>query len=161
MRLDSNDPQAKSVRFLLRLNQSMFVVAFGTIGMSVSQARRVRNWVVTIVVAAYALVILAPTLAFSLENNVSIVHSMTEGHGGFLFLHLHHDDADHQLPDKQGPHVGHHCCGGFALAGLSASDAVLDSNEGCAALVRAEPKDQCSLRRPGRLDRPPRNHSVI
>jgi hypothetical protein len=125
--------------------------------MLITQARRVRIWVATLVVAVYAFGVLGPALAFSLENNVSIVHSLTEDHGGALILHLHHDDTDHQLPGKQGPHVGHHCCGVFALAGLSASDAAVFSTfEGYAALVMSEPSDEQALRRPSRLDRPPR-----
>jgi hypothetical protein len=107
-------------------------------------------------VAAYAFGVLGPTLAFSLEDKVSIVHSLTEVHGGSLILHLHHDDTDHQVPDKQGPHVGHHCCGVFGLVGLSASDAVFSTVEGSAVLVRSEPADEHAIRRPNRLDRPPR-----
>ena len=107
-------------------------------------------------VAAYAFGILGPALAFSLENNVSIVHSLMEGHGGSLILHLHHDDTDHQVPGKQGPHVGHHCCGVFALVGLLASLAVFSPFGGYAGLVRSEPKVEHAIRRPNRLDRPPR-----
>jgi hypothetical protein len=91
----------------------MLAVAFrsGRLGMLILQARRVRIWV--LLVTAYAFGILGPTLAFSLENKVSIVHSLTDGHVGSLILHLHHDETDHQVPGKQGPHVGHHCCGCF------------------------------------------------
>ena len=124
--------------------------------MLIQRARRVRSWVVTIVVAAYAFGILGPALAFSLQNNASIVHSLTEGHGGFLILHLHHDETDHQVPGKQGSHVGHHCCGVFALAGLSAFPAAFSPVGGYPALVRTEPKDGHAIRRPARLDRPPR-----
>jgi hypothetical protein len=109
-----------------------------------------------VVVAAYAFGILGPALAFSLEDKVSILHSLAEGHGGSLVLHLHHDDTDHQVPGKQGSHVGHHCCGVFGLVGLSASDAVFSTVDGYAALVRTEPKDEHAHSRPGRLDRPPR-----
>jgi hypothetical protein len=57
---------------------------------------------------------------------------------------------------KQGRHVGHHCSGVFGLVGLSASDAVFSTVEGYAALVRSEPEDEHAIRRPNRLDRPPR-----
>ena len=124
--------------------------------MLIVQARRVRFWVATMLVAANAFGILGPALAFSLENNVSIVHSLTEDHGGPLILHLHRDDTDHQVPGKQGPHVGHHCCGVFGLVGLSASDVMFSTVQGYAALVRTEPKDEHAIRRPNRLDRPPR-----
>jgi hypothetical protein len=124
--------------------------------MLILQARRVRIWVATMLVAAYAFGILGPTLAFSLEGKVSIVHSLTEGHGGSLILHLHHDDTDHQVPGQQGPHVGDHCCGVFGLVGLSASDAVFSTVERYSALVRTEPKDERPINRPDRLDRPPR-----
>jgi hypothetical protein len=48
--------------------------------MLITQARRIRIGVATMVVAAYAFGILSPTLAFSFENKTSIVHSLTEGH---------------------------------------------------------------------------------
>jgi hypothetical protein len=124
--------------------------------MLILQARRVRIWAVTMLVAAYAFGILGPTLAFSLEDKVSIVHSLTEGHGGSLVLHLHHDDTDHQVPGQRGPHVGHDCCGVFGLVGLFPSDAVLSTVDGYAALARTEPKDEHAIRQPNRLDRPPR-----
>ena len=124
--------------------------------MLIIRARRVRIWVATFVVAAYAFGILGPTLAFSLENNASIVHSLTEDHGGSLFLHLHHDDTDHQVPGKQGSHVGHHCCGMFGLAGFLASDAAFTTVEVYAALVRTEPNEEHAIRQLNRLDRPPR-----
>ena len=125
--------------------------------MSITRARRIRIWVASVVVAAYAFGILGPTLAFSLENKVSIVHSLTEAHGGSLILHLHHDDADHQAPGKQGPHVGHHCCGVFALAGLSSPAITFSAAEGYSPLVTSEPSDERALRQPSRLDRPPRS----
>jgi len=125
------------------------------------QARRMRIWVATLVAAAYAFGILGPTLAFSLQSHVSIVHSLTEAHGGSIVLHVHHDDTDHEAPGKQSPHVGHHCCGIFTLAALSGSDSVFSIFEGPFAFARTEPADEEPLRRLGRLDRPPRDHAVI
>jgi hypothetical protein len=124
--------------------------------MSSMQARRIRIWVATLVAAAYAFGILGPALAFSLDNNVSIVHSLSEVHGGSIVLHIHHDATDHEAPGKQSHHVGHHCCGIFTLAALTGSDTVVSIFEVPLALVRTDPGDHQPLRRPGRLDRPPR-----
>ena len=129
--------------------------------MLIAQARRVRICVAALVAAIYSLGILGPSLAFSLDSKVSIVHSLTEVHGGSIILHLHHDDTDHEAPGKQGPHVGHHCCGIFALAALSGADAVFSILEQPLASVRTEPRDMQALRRSIRLDRPPRDHAVI
>ncbi len=126
-----------------------------------TQARRIRIWVATLVAAAYTFGILGPGLAFSVERDVSIVHSLSEVHGGSIILHIHHDDTDHEAPGKQSHHVGHHCCGIFTLAALTGSDTVFSIFEAPLALVRTEPADMHSLRRPGRLDRPPRDHAVI
>jgi hypothetical protein len=133
----------------------------GMIGMLIAQARRVRIWVAALVAAMYAFSILGPALAFSMDSKVSILHSLTETHGGSIILHVHHDDADHEAPGKQGPHVGHHCCGIFALATLSAADTGFSILEQPLASVRTEPRDMRALRRPSRLDRPPRDHAVI
>lgn len=124
--------------------------------MLITKARRVRIWLATLVAAAYAFGVLGPALAFSVERNVSILHSLNEAHGGVIILHIHHDDTDHEAPGKQGPQVGHQCCGIFALAGLSASYTVLSIIDGPLALVRTEPRDAQAIRRPSRLDRPPR-----
>ena len=126
-----------------------------------TQARRIRIWVATLVAAAYAFGILGPALAFSVESNVSIMHSLSEIHGGSIVLHIHHDDTDHEAPGKQGHHVGHHCCGIFTVAALTGSGTVVSVFEGPLALVRTEPADMQALRRPDRLDRPPRDQAVI
>src|SRR5579872_2397949 len=122
--------------------------------MLIVQARRGRIWVATLVAAFYAFGILGPALAFSIDGKISIVHSLTEAHGGPIVLHVHHDDADHKAPGKRGADVGHHCCGIFALAALSGADNVFSILDQPLASVRAEPRDMRVLRRPSRLDRP-------
>ena len=126
-----------------------------------TQARRIRIWVATLVAAAYAFGVLGPALAFSLDHNVSIVHSLSEFHGGSIILHIHHDDTDHEAPGQRSHHVGHHCCGIFTLAALTGSDTDVSIFEAPLALVRTEPGDDQPLRRPRRLDRPPRDQAVI
>ena len=126
--------------------------------MLITHARRIRIWLATLVAAAYAFGVLGPALAFSVERNVSIVHSLNEAHGGAIILHVHHDDTDHETPGKRGPHIGHQCCGIFALAGLSISYAVFSIFDVPLALVMTEPSDQQALMRPSRLERPPRTN---
>jgi hypothetical protein len=126
--------------------------------MLIGQARRVRIWVVA---AIYAFGILGPTLAFSMDSKISIVPSLTEAHGGPIILHVHHDESDSEAPGKQGPHVGHHCCGVFALAALSGADSVFSILEQPLASVRTEPRDMQALPRASRLDRPPRDRALI
>lgn len=129
--------------------------------MLIAQVRRVRIWVATLVAVIYAFGVLGPALAFSIDSKVSIVHSLTEAHGGSIILHVHHDDTDHEAPGKHGPHAGHHCCGIFALVALSGADAVFAILEQPLTSVRIEPRDMRALRRLNRLDRPPRDHAVI
>ena len=88
------------------------------IWMLIAQLRRLRFLVATLIAVLYAFGVLGPALAFSVEKNVSIVHSLMEAHGGEIVLHIHHDDTDHEASSKPRPHVGHHCCGVFALAAL-------------------------------------------
>ena len=131
------------------------------IWMLIAQTRRVRIWVAIVVAAIYAFGILGPALAFSMDSKVSILHSLTEAHGGPIILHVHHDESDHEAPGKQGPHVGHHCCGVFALAALSGADVAFSILQQPLASVRTEPRNMQALRRPSRLDRPPRDHAAI
>jgi hypothetical protein len=119
-----------------------------------TQAKCLRVWVAMLVVAAYSFCVLGPALSFSLSK-ASIVHSLAEAHGGVLILHIHHNDPEHQNSDQQGPHIGHHCCGVFALPGLSPSDIAFTALEGDTFLVMSEPSDEHALRQPSRLDRPP------
>jgi hypothetical protein len=129
--------------------------------MLIAQARCGRMWVATLVAAIYVFAILGPALAFSMDGKISIVHSLTEAHGGSIILHVHHDDTDHKAPGSRGPDVGHHCCGIFALAALSGADNVFSIHDQPLASVRTEPRDMRALSRPSRLDRPPRDHAVI
>jgi hypothetical protein len=60
--------------------------------------KQVRGRAAGILVAAYAFGVLAPSLAFSFDSDASIIHSLTEVHGGLLMPHLHHDHDDHKIP---------------------------------------------------------------
>ena len=128
--------------------------------MLIAQPGRIRIWLATLVAAVYAFGILGPALAFSMERNVSIVHSLMEDHGGAVIIHIHHDDTDHETPGKQGPQVGHHCCGVFAFVALSGSHDAFPLSDIARTFVRSDPADVHALQRPGRLDRPPRHHAV-
>jgi len=109
-----------------------------------------------LLVAAYAFGVLAPALAFSFDRDASIVHSLMEAHGGLPLLHVHHDDRDQPKSSQQGPHVGHDCCGVFALQALFPPSTAYLLDVFCSALIRAEPQDRSPLCKPSRLDRPPR-----
>jgi hypothetical protein len=78
--------------------------------------RSFRRWGTAALVAIYALGILSPAVAFAHANAASVMHVLSEAHGGFLTLHFHNDgpssdhsnDADH----------AHHCCGVTSVSGL-------------------------------------------
>ena len=86
--------------------------------MLASVTKRMRAWAAGLLVTAYAFGILAPSLAFSFVSDVSIVHSLTEAHGGLPIPHFHHDDADQETPDPHLPGSAHHCCGVLSPLGL-------------------------------------------
>jgi hypothetical protein len=123
--------------------------------------RYIRAWAARLLVAAYALAVLMPSLAFSFDHDVSIVHSLTEAHGGLLIPHFHHDDADHKGSDHQAPGGVHHCCGALSLAGLLPPTDVSIADRVCTALISPVPEDHHAGCGPMRLDRPPRLSSLI
>jgi hypothetical protein len=123
--------------------------------------KQMRALAAGVLVAAYALAVLLPSLAFSFDRDVSIVHSLTEAHGGLLIPHFHHDDADHRNPDQHAPGGAHHCCGALSLAGLLPPTGVSIADQDCARLISSVPRDHHAACGPARLDRPPRPSSLI
>ena len=77
-------------------------------------------------VAAYALGVLAPTVAFAHADHASIIHVLSESHGGMLILHFHDDGGDrHEHPSKSSSDPVHHCCGVISHPGLEPSSDIL------------------------------------
>jgi hypothetical protein len=121
-----------------------------------SLTKQMRLWATSLLVAAYALGVLVPAVAFSLDRHASIVHSIVEAHDGLLLLHVHHDDGDQSKSGQSEPHVGHYCCGIFALQSLLPPSTASLFAEFCDKLILAEPQEQKPVCKPSRLDRPPR-----
>jgi hypothetical protein len=123
--------------------------------------KHVRAWTVGMLVAVYAVVVLAPSLAFSFDGEGSIVHSLTEVHGGLLVPHFHHHDADHKNSGQQGPGGFDHCCGVLSLPGLpAAADFAIDDRI-CVALIASVREDHHAGCGPIRMERPPRASRLI
>jgi hypothetical protein len=122
--------------------------------------RYARSWAAAMLLACYALALIVPSLAFSFDRNVSIVHSLTEAHGGLLIPHFHHDDADHQSADHNAAGGTHHCCGALSLPGLLPPSAVSVADQVCSSLILPLPEDLRAGCSPMRLERPPRLASL-
>jgi len=78
---------------------------------------RLRRLGTAMMVMAYALGVVTPTVAFAYADHASIVHVLNESHGGMLVVHFHDHDGegyDHQ----PGAGAAHHCCGFISLSGL-------------------------------------------
>jgi hypothetical protein len=116
-----------------------------------------RRWGATLVVVAYAFAVLAPTVAFARADHASIVHVLSESHGGMLILHFHDDDGDrHEHPVKSGSGPVHHCCGVISLPGLEPSliISIQPPQATTVLLPSSEPsRSGCGS---SRLERPPR-----
>jgi hypothetical protein len=123
--------------------------------------KQVRSWAACILVAAYALGVLVPSLAFSFDSDASIVHSLTEIHGGLLMPHLHHDHGEHKNSNERDRISGHHCCGVIALPGVPPPTDIYVADQICMLLVAAVPQDDHAACGPARLDRPPRHLPLI
>jgi hypothetical protein len=123
--------------------------------------KRLRTWAATILIATYAFGVLAPSLAFSFDSEASIVHSLTEAHGGVLMPHLHHDHSDSKDPGQRAPNGGHHCCGVLALPGLPPPIDIVVAEQICVLFVSSVPHYNHAACGPARLDRPPRHLPLI
>jgi hypothetical protein len=108
-------------------------------------------------VAAYALGVLGPAVAFAHADHAAIMHVLGESHGGVLTLHFHEDDGDHHdHPAKPGSGPTHHCCGVVSLPGLEPSAvASIMPPQAMTALLppAASSLSGCDT---ARLERPPR-----
>lgn len=123
--------------------------------------KQVRGWAAGILVAAYAVGVLVPSLAFSFDGQASIVQSLTEIHGGMLLPHVHDDHADDKNHDKRSPGDGHRCCGVMALAGLLPPIGAAITDQICTSLIASVLQDHLAGCGPIRLDKPPRPSPMI
>jgi hypothetical protein len=130
--------------------------------MRIGMIRKLRRWGAALLVAAYAFGILGPAVAFARADCASIVHVLSEAHGGMLTLHVHHhghvhdDDERHDHPTKGGSNSAHHCCGVMAFPGLQPADDI----SGFRPVPTRTPVALTELSLPdgggARLERPPR-----
>jgi hypothetical protein len=109
-------------------------------------------------VAAYALGVLAPAVAFARADRASIIHVLSEAHDGMLILHFHEDDGDrHDHPAKSGSGPAHHCCGVTSLPGLEPEAAISILPPEAKTTLRLPAEQVLSSRGAARLDRPPKS----
>src|ERR1700675_3983670 len=76
-----------------------------------------QRWGCAALVAVYALGIHGAEGAFLHADAASVIHVLSESHGGFLTLHFHHDDH-HDRSKKSGSGPAHYCCGVISVSGL-------------------------------------------
>jgi hypothetical protein len=118
--------------------------------------KRFRRWGTAVLVAIYALGLLGPAVAFARADAASVIHVLSESHGGFLTLHFHHDGSDHGQSRKPGSGHAHQCCGVTSISGLGPSVHVHLMPLTLASAVVWPDEQQVYGRNLDRLDRPPR-----
>jgi hypothetical protein len=120
--------------------------------------KRFLRWGAAALVAIYALGILGPAAAFARTDTASVVHILSEAHGGFLTLHFHNNGRDHDHSKKTDGGNQHHCCGMTSISGLEPSAEIFFIAQPLAATKLAWPSEQLVFDyNLGRLDRPPRD----
>jgi hypothetical protein len=117
---------------------------------------RLRRLGAALMVAAYAVGVLMPAVAFASADRSSIIHVLGEAHGGMLILHFHEDDGDHQHTAKPGSGPVHHCCGVTSLPGLEPEAAVSILPPETVTALRLPAEQMLSGQGAARLDRPPK-----
>jgi hypothetical protein len=134
--------------------------------MRIGLTRRLRRWGAALLVAAYAFGVLGPTVAFAHADAASIVHVLSEAHGGMLTLHVHnenvhdahvhHDGERHDHSTKGGSNLAHHCCGVIAFPGLQPASDISILRPQLTRTLFALTAPSLSGAGLTRLDRPPR-----
>jgi hypothetical protein len=135
--------------------------------------RSTRSWrvrVASLLVALYALCVMAPALALAMGDvanahclnavTASVAHSHGDGTSHSHAGHAAHDHADHGTPahhDTGGSGKGHigSCCGLFCLAGLPTEPAVAVEQTDHASTEILPREDHLIGRAPDRINRPP------
>jgi hypothetical protein len=121
--------------------------------------KKFRRWAATVLVALYAFGVLGPAAAFARANTTSIIHVLSEAHGGFLTPHFHNDGRDHDHGHDQSNKRGHahQCCGATSIAGLEVGAAISLIPLTLASAVAWPSEQRASAHKLDRLDRPPRD----
>jgi hypothetical protein len=117
---------------------------------------RARRLGATLMVAAYAFCLFAPTVAFAYAGRASILHVLGESHGGMLVLHFHGGQDHRNHPAKQGQDTVHHCCGVISLPGLEPEAVASIIPPQAAVVLLPPPESVLSGCGAARLERPPR-----
>jgi len=143
-----------AVDFIRAYHRRLLAIDSGP--MNIYRTRWVRYRAAALLATIYAFGILAPAIAFAHADRTSIVHVLTETHGGTLTPHFHHDEEQQEHSGKTGSKAAHHCCGVISLPGLepSATLSVVQPTLTKILFPCSEPGlSGCGS---ARLDRPPR-----
>ena len=119
--------------------------------------KRFQRWGTAVLVAVYAFGILGPAVAFAHADAASVIHVLSEAHGGFLTLHFHKDDGDQDQSKKSDAGQTHHCCGVVSISGLESSAGIFFIPLTLASAIALPAEQRVSDRTLDRLDRPPRD----
>lgn len=124
--------------------------------------KRWRTRAAILLVAAYALCLVAPTAVFAFSNAPGAAHCMTDDHHGLVSspLHKHGGATHHHQNNGDDEHVGK-CCGLFCLSAVSPDTIFVAAPQVHAAVVAMPRPDTLNGRGADRIDRPPRSLSSV
>jgi hypothetical protein len=124
--------------------------------MLVRLKKKFQRWAATVLVAVYALGVVGPAAAFAHANTTSIIHVLSEAHGGFLTIHFHNDGRDRDHDQSKKPGHAHPCCGATSIFGLQACADIFLVALPLATGVAWPDDRRAPANNLDRLDRPPR-----
>jgi hypothetical protein len=96
-------------------------------------------------------------VAFARADAASVIHVLSESHGGFLTLHFHNDADDHDHSKKTDDGHPHHCCGVTSIFGLEPGAGTSLIELPTATTIEWRSEYRVSDFNLDRLDRPPRD----
>lgn len=123
-----------------------------------SMKMRLRRLGAVFLVVAYGLGALLPTVAFASADRSSIIHALSESHGGRLNLHVHTaHEGHHGSPAKYKQEFAHHCCGVVSPPGLEVTAIGFFLQPKIWSALSPSVQIVLSGNRLSRLDRPPKS----
>jgi len=113
----------------------------------------------SVLVAVYALCLLAPAAVMAISGGAAAAHCLTDDHHALAKIHVHHDRSSHSHSNPNADDHGQsgQCCGLFCLSAIAPAFEQVVAASFAAPDIAVVVTDSLFGRASDRIDRPPRS----